>query len=103
VRKEIKGWHGDRHIVELLTTELATNAVLHAHSPFTVSVQVDQGWVRVEVTDSSPVLPPKPRLPRPDATSGRGLVLVDILATRWGSERLETGKRVWFELAGGAA
>jgi anti-sigma regulatory factor (Ser/Thr protein kinase) len=102
VRRELKHWRGDRNVAELLTSELVTNAIVHAHSECRLSVDVDPTRVRVEVRDSSPVLPPPPKPPDPEATSGRGLVLVDTLATRWGTERARGGKRVWFELRGAA-
>jgi len=49
------------------------------------------------VTDSDDA-PPQLRRPGPDATSGRGLGIVDGIATAWGSDPRRTGKAVWFEL-----
>jgi anti-sigma regulatory factor (Ser/Thr protein kinase) len=72
-----------RHLqddVRTVISELATNAVLHARTPFTVSVQVEGPRVRVAVTDTSPV---RPRLPRRGAlsdTTGRGLRIVAELS-----------------------
>lgn len=83
---------------ELLTTELVANAVRHAESPLSLRVIDEPGAVRVEVLDRSNELP-RPVKPAPGATSGRGLVLVDTLATEWGVERMQDGKCVWFRLA----
>jgi anti-sigma regulatory factor (Ser/Thr protein kinase) len=93
------GMHGevlDR--TQLLVTELATNAVQHAHSPIRLSVVPEPGRVRVEVRDDDPCPPPTPRRPDPDAEHGRGLWLVSSLSERWGVNRNEKGKTVWFEV-----
>ena len=84
--------------VTLLVSELASNAVRHARTPFVVSLQCDGATVRVEVRDGNPA---RPVLQRPpvDAVTGRGLLIVDALATRWGVEPTPDGKAVWFELA----
>lgn len=84
-------------VAKLLVSELATNAVLYARTPFTLSASLDGRVVRVAVEDGDPHLP-ELREPWPTDTSGRGLLLVDRLANRWGSERTAGGKRVWFEL-----
>lgn len=82
--------------VALLVSELATNAVVHGATAFEVHAVVD-GSVRVEVTDDGPGWPRVVHAP-PDAGGGRGLRIVDELATRWGAERLDHGKRIWFEV-----
>lgn len=84
-------------VAVLLTSELVTNAVLHARSRVTVRVEVGDGVLRVEVEDGSPVLPTRKRYSDASAT-GRGVLLVEALARRWGVEELPTGKRVWFVL-----
>ena len=85
--------------VELLTSEVVTNAILHARSGTQLAVQVNDGSVRVAVRDSSPEMPVR-RLARPDDVGGRGVVIVEELATAWGVERERNGaKRVWFEVA----
>jgi hypothetical protein len=53
--------------------------------------------VRVDVVDASPTIPRRRRYAS-DAVTGRGIALVETLASRWGSERHGPGKRVWFEL-----
>ncbi|MGH9121048.1 MAG: ATP-binding protein [Acidimicrobiales bacterium] len=83
----------------LLVSELATNAVLHARSDFTVTVTVRKQVVRVEVFDRNTRIPGMPNVPT-DAASGRGLMLVKALANRWGIETFpDQGKSVWFELS----
>lgn len=83
--------------VELLTSEVVTNAVLHGASPFAVIVRYDGQRARVEVGDGSRVLP-RTRAPSEDATTGRGLVLIESLAADWGTHTTVSGKRVWFEV-----
>ncbi len=56
-----------------------------------------QSRLRVEVTDSSDALPMQ-RDYAPSAPTGRGLMIVDALADRWGVDTDESGKTVWFEL-----
>ena len=85
-----------------LVSELATNAVLHAHTDFTVSVQRHDAAVRVCVQDGSPVSP-RARSYDLDATTGRGMRLVLAMAQSWGVDLEPRGKVVWFELPAGGA
>ncbi|MGN9793723.1 ATP-binding protein [Streptomyces sp. OZ13] len=90
--------------VALLVAELAGNAVRHGRVPgrdFRLRLTLDVRRVRVEVSDASSVHPPTDvRTPAADDVSGRGLVLVDVLADRWGVEpRHPAGKTVWAEVA----
>ncbi|MDG9705687.1 ATP-binding protein [Streptomyces sp. DH37] len=89
--------------VSLLVGELAANAVTHGRVPgrdFRLVLEVRGDAIRVEVSDASPIRPPA--VPSPsseDDESGRGLLLVDILATRWGAvPRDPVGKTVWAEV-----
>jgi anti-sigma regulatory factor (Ser/Thr protein kinase) len=85
--------------VELLTSEVVTNAIIHARSGPHLAVEVKEDLVRVAVRDSSPEVPVR-RLGSVDDLSGRGVVIVEELATAWGVERERNGaKRVWFEVA----
>jgi anti-sigma regulatory factor (Ser/Thr protein kinase) len=93
------GFHGDADLVLLLASELVTNAVRHAATPFEISVVVEDGGVRVAVTDGDRDHPPEVQHPRPDDTNGRGLLLVDRLSAVWGSDLTRGGKSVWFTLA----
>ena len=83
--------------VRLIVSELATNAVLHARTPFSVRVACDDHVLRLEVRDGNGAMPER-RVLTPDALSGRGLALVEIYSDRWGTERLADGKIVWCEL-----
>ena len=87
---------------ELLASELATNAILHARTDFDLRLCLTGRMLRVAVTDGSS-RPPSPIVVDGDATSGRGLRLLDLLSTRWGTETTDTGKSVWFELTLAAA
>jgi anti-sigma regulatory factor (Ser/Thr protein kinase) len=82
---------------QLLVTELATNAVVHARSPFSVVARREGYAVRVSVRDACPVRP-KLRDVGPPGTSGNGLRLVAALAADWGVELTADGKTVWAEL-----
>jgi anti-sigma regulatory factor (Ser/Thr protein kinase) len=87
-----------RNVVVLLVSELATNAVLHARTPFGLTITVDGSNVRVAVVDGSHHAPVLKNF-GPEAVTGRGMRLVDTLSQRWGTEPREDGKAVWFELA----
>jgi len=82
----------------LLVSELATNAVRHVGSAFTVVVDASRSAVRISVSDSGSK---KPRARPLDVGSpdGRGLHIVGSLASAWGVEPAGTGKTVWFVLA----
>ncbi len=75
-------------------TELAANAALHARTAFTVHLVLEPSALLVEVTDSSPV-PPQRRRYGTEATTGRGIALVESLSDTWGVESSPTGKTVW--------
>ena len=79
----------------LALSELATNAVKHAGTPFEVVVDTD-GHARIEVEDSSPRLP-TPSRAAPTATHGRGLAIVEELCDRWGVHIAQNAKCVWCE------
>lgn len=84
--------------LELLATELVTNAVIHARTLMDVVITYDGTAVRFEVEDRERSLPTLVE-PDPEAEGGRGLWLVDQLATRWAVEPAAGGKRVWFAVA----
>ncbi|MDX6268349.1 MAG: hypothetical protein QOD70_3089 [Frankiales bacterium] len=69
--------------VTLLTSELATNAVLHARTGFAVVVSLSGREVRVDVLDGSMVTP-RSRQPSLTAATGRGVNMVAALADDWG-------------------
>jgi anti-sigma regulatory factor (Ser/Thr protein kinase) len=81
----------------LLTSELVTNAVLHAATPMSVTLHVLPGRIRIDVADGDPTFPAMKEYSR-DAATGRGLTLFNALAADWGVLPVEGGKIVWFEL-----
>jgi anti-sigma regulatory factor (Ser/Thr protein kinase) len=90
----------DREVVDtalLLTSELVTNAVIHGHSDVQLEVRTDGARLRVDVADDNSRLP-RQKPADHDALDGRGLQIVELLATRWGVHEELLGKTVWFEL-----
>jgi anti-sigma regulatory factor (Ser/Thr protein kinase) len=102
VRETLIGWGADDAMdnAVLLTSELATNAVIHARTPFEVICRSAGGTVQVEVVDGdgSHVLPVPNRGDDPDRTSGRGLLMPVMLAPEWGVSYAAATKTVWFRL-----
>lgn len=98
MREALRGSDGDVDTALLLVSELVTNAVLHAKTAIGLTVAQRAGTVRVSVADDSPEGPVR-RAATLDSFGGRGMTLIDTLATRWGVERHPgDGKTVWFEL-----
>ncbi|MFF9091412.1 ATP-binding protein [Streptomyces sp. NPDC014991] len=101
VRQALADWQltGLFDVAELVVTELVTNSVRHARST-TIRVTVRRlaaGMVQVAVVDMSramPVLLPSTE----DAVDGRGLAIIDAVSTKWGTDLLPWGKRVWADL-----
>jgi anti-sigma regulatory factor (Ser/Thr protein kinase) len=84
----------------LLVTELVTNAVVHAGTDIDVQVDAGAEQLRVEVIDRTPgLLHVDSHLPSDQREGGRGLLLLDALATEWGTRHFSWGKSVWFSLA----
>lgn len=84
--------------VVLMTSELVTNAVLHGGGEVRLAVEAGDMRVRVEVGDDEQR---RPQVPQPDdeAEGGRGLIIVDALASAWGvTDSPRGGKVVWFEV-----
>jgi anti-sigma regulatory factor (Ser/Thr protein kinase) len=106
VREQLERCHATdvEMSAELGVSELATNAVLHGRTPFTVAVLRNGDRVRIEVSDRSP-LPPQVRRLSKFASTGRGLRLVASVSASWGIVPRRTedgggdgvGKTVWFE------
>jgi hypothetical protein len=82
---------------ELLTSELATNCVRHAHTAFELAVDA-RAEIRIEVRDTGEGHP-ELRSPTPHDASGRGLRIVEAMASAWGVSPSASGKVVWFTLA----
>lgn len=83
---------------ELLADELLTNAVRHGGGSFSMTVTIDDDCLRVEVADLVPAAQLVPTAPGHLREGGRGLTVVNALATSWGTDRLGDHKSVWFEL-----
>ena len=81
----------------LLTSELVTNGVIHAHTDLDLQAKVANDSLRVEVIDHGDGCP-VPARAQPDEEWGRGLSVVSALATRWGVVMEPEWKSVWFEL-----
>jgi anti-sigma regulatory factor (Ser/Thr protein kinase) len=97
----LRSWGCDTVLLDdaqLVLSELAANAVVHARTVFTVRVRREETGVLVSVHDFSPVLPIL-RDPGPMTPTGRGLRLVAILACDWGVEIAAPGKTVWARLS----
>jgi anti-sigma regulatory factor (Ser/Thr protein kinase) len=96
------GVGGVAEVAELLSSELVTNAVLHAHTSVELcAAWQDDGALRVEVFDSAAdaQVTPAHRNADPAAESGRGLAIVANLASSWGVDAVGGGKSVWFTLS----
>ncbi|RZB17735.1 ATP-binding protein [Streptomyces sp. F001] len=98
--EQLRSWGLPLNPAEHIVAELAANAVTHGRVPgrdFRLTLYVVGDTLRIEVTDTR-----GDRLPRratPDGESGRGLLLVDTLADRWGvAEGPTPRKTVWAEL-----
>jgi anti-sigma regulatory factor (Ser/Thr protein kinase) len=81
--------------VQLVASELATNAIAHAHTTFVVTLEAVEEAVRLEVLDGSPSEPVMV-IARPTDTHGRGVAIVNALSSEWGSTASRSGgKSVW--------
>ncbi|MFK0290360.1 SpoIIE family protein phosphatase [Streptomyces sp. NPDC090442] len=103
VRRTLDQWRAGAvtHDVEVAASELIANALTHTESGALVSVELLPGAprrIRLEVEDRSSQWPRR-RRPGETATSGRGLLLVEALADRWGAEPRGSGKALWCEFS----
>jgi anti-sigma regulatory factor (Ser/Thr protein kinase) len=101
VRTTLQGW-ADHELMDdavLVVSELASNAIIHARSAFTVTVRAGEELARIAVREDGSARPSDP-MPTLVAATGRGLGLVAALSARWGAEAAGDGRRlVWAELA----
>ncbi len=81
------------------TSELVTNAVVHARSPFRLAVERRPAELVITVEDTSTTGVPAARRPGRFSEGGRGLILVDALSSRWGYRVGGRGKVVWCSFA----
>ncbi|MEU7474563.1 ATP-binding protein [Lentzea sp. NPDC042327] len=95
VREQLTGLTADQaEDVVLAADELVSNALRHGAAPRTLTLLLRPGSLRFEVEDGEPA-PARPR--EGTTTGGRGLTLVDALATDWGQQPTGRGKVVWAE------
>jgi anti-sigma regulatory factor (Ser/Thr protein kinase) len=99
VAAAMRCWGSNETVLEdaaLVLSELATNAVLHAGSPFSIAVRLEDSTLRIAVRDASPLTAARGMalIPQP----GHGLGVIDALSTRWGVQGTPDGKVVWAEL-----
>lgn len=102
VRKALADWgHNDTDDIEVVVSELVTNAIRHGAPGITLVLALDGNRVHGRVIDHGT------RMPEPrdagDDEGGRGLAIVAACTSRWGVEPLPdgAGKTVWFECRGG--
>jgi anti-sigma regulatory factor (Ser/Thr protein kinase) len=82
----------------VVVSELTSNALRHAKSGFTLSVDEDEHHVRIEVIDRGGGWPVPVEVRAPPTSGGMGLYLVEALADRWGAVERPPGKLVWAEI-----
>jgi two-component sensor histidine kinase len=87
-----------RATAELLVSELVSNVIKHTDSRPTLHVSRNDQLVRIEVADDEAAGVPLERDIDVEAEHGRGLLLVSALASAWGYDHNEVGKRIWVEL-----
>ncbi|NEB82470.1 SpoIIE family protein phosphatase [Streptomyces sp. SID14478] len=105
LRELLHDWSDEDQVdsAVLLISEMVTNVLVHTDGDALMVAEVTRGTeggprrMRVEVADASDNLPHK-RRPGELASSGRGLVLMELLAQRWGVDPQGEGKSIWFEL-----
>jgi anti-sigma regulatory factor (Ser/Thr protein kinase) len=83
---------------QLLASELVTNAVRHASGPIDVRAYVRDGFLRLEVGDSSVDCSPERRAADADDEGGRGMEIIDKMSARWGWRARGHVKVVWLDL-----
>ena len=99
VRRALEDWGAEDLSDEavLATSELVTNAVVHAHTDVEVVLRLRPDRLRVEVIDAATDYIYR-RDAAADEQSGRGMALTEALAAAWGIDALVAGKSVWFEV-----
>ncbi|MEU0738248.1 ATP-binding protein [Streptomyces sp. NPDC006134] len=100
--EQLRSWGLPLDPARQIVAELSANAAAHGRVPgrdFRLMLYVVGDTLRVEVTDTQGERLPRPQAPSPDDETGRGLLLVEALADRWGvSEGRFPRKTVWAEL-----
>jgi two-component sensor histidine kinase len=105
VARTLRDWNVDESRIEpvlLVANELVANAIVHARSAPVLSLAESGGDLLLRVSDESRTLP-VPQAPSTHDDGGRGLILVEALADRWGIDTDADGKSVWVAFAGAFA
>jgi hypothetical protein len=99
LRDALQTWQldGFGDVTELLADELVCNVVRHVGRAMQLRAVRGASSIRIEVDDPS-TEPPVLQSPAPLDERGRGILLVDSLATSWGVDIHDSGKTVWFEI-----
>jgi anti-sigma regulatory factor (Ser/Thr protein kinase) len=84
--------------VLLVVSELVSNAIRHGVGPVEFDIDVRPGRVHVEVGDQGPSRPEPARRPAATSQNGRGLLIVEAIASAWGVTAQGPGKRVWADI-----
>jgi len=100
VTDALRIWNADQLVddASIVACELATNALIHARSPFRICLSRTASALRIAVRDASRSEPAL-LAPDPQRTGGRGIPLIAGLSTAWGSVAEADGKTVWVELS----
>lgn len=95
----LRQWQLDAliHEATLMASELVTNSVLHTSGELELALSADEERLHIEVVDQSERLPTL-QTPDVEAPGGRGLMIIEALADRWGAHPRGAGKAVWFEI-----
>lgn len=98
-RRTLVSWGADglEDDVRIVASELATNALLHARTRFTLTLTLDGDRLRLTMADGSATQPRMRRFNGTESTTGRGLRMVAELSHAWGVDKDGQGKAVWCE------
>jgi two-component sensor histidine kinase len=105
VARTLRDWDVDEARIEpvmLVANELVANAIVHAQSAPVLSLAETGSDLMLRVSDDSST-PPVAQAPGPGEFAGRGLMLVEALADRWGIDTRGSGKSVWVAFDGAFA
>jgi anti-sigma regulatory factor (Ser/Thr protein kinase) len=99
VAENLQRWHLDDMIetASLVVSEVVTNAVIHARSDAELLLERTPAALRISVVDHGDGL--SKRQGTAGSHGGRGLLIVEALSSRWGTEPTDDGNRVWAELS----